>query len=56
MTHREADKLSDAELRAILLTVDGMLKAEKEIALEALLERAYDKGWDNGAAEAPRFG
>lgn len=48
MTRRDAMKLSDSELRALLLTADGKGKTEKEIALEELLERKYAEGWDNG--------
>ncbi len=55
MTYDEASKLSFTELRAILLTVDGKGKSTKEIALEELLSRKYDEGYNCGAGDE-RYG
>ena len=40
----EVEKLSDDELREILLTVDGKGKSVKEQALNELMSRAEDLG------------
>ncbi len=52
MDYRTITTLKDFELKEILLTVDGKGKPVKEMALQELLERQYNKGHNEGYSEA----